>query len=142
MKKIYLSGLLAVLFIISCLSKKETVMKDSHTKITIEKAQEEIPDDSTEYELLIMDPKFDSFLVTQPSKEFYSNDYYKLWNVQYVTEWNIRHANPLKYGDFFENHIDYNTNIDYGIDLNYKLYNYFLFIDKEYGIKLIHRAKP
>ncbi len=97
--------------------------------------------DSTEYELIIMDAPYDSFLATQPSKEFYSNKYYRNWNIQYVTEWNIRHSNPLRYGDFYQTQIDYSPHIDYGIDLNYQLYNYFLFIEKEYGILLIRRGK-
>lgn len=97
--------------------------------------------DSTEYELIIMDAPYDSFLATQPSKEFYSNEYYRNWNTQYVTEWNIRHSSPLRYGDFYQTQIDYSPNIKYGIELNYQLYNYFLFIEKEYGILLIRRGK-
>jgi len=59
--------------------------------------------------------------------------------VLYVSEWNARALNPLKYGDFYETQIDYQSNIDYGIDLNFKLYQYFQFIEKEYGITLIKR---
>jgi len=123
------------LLIISCATTKNNLKEKSQPKI------ETLSEDSTSYELIIFDPKFDSFLFTQPVKEFYSNEYYQTWNMQYVSEWNIRYHNPLKYGDFYETEIDYSPNVDYGIDLNYKLYNYFLFIDKEYGIKLINRAK-
>ncbi len=140
MKKLYISVLFALLLIISCISHKETSKTES--KPRIESNQKETPSDSTEYELIIMDPKYDTFLATQPQKNYYSNSYYQNWNIQYVVEWNIRHSNPLRYGDFYETQIDYSPDIDYGIDLNYKLYNYFLFIDKEYGIKLINRAKP
>ncbi len=96
--------------------------------------------DSVEYELLIFDSGFESFLAKVPySKEFYGNDYYKGWNIRYVTEWNLRASNPLKYGSFYESQIDYRSNIDYGVDLNYKLYYYFQYIEKEHGIILIKR---
>ncbi len=120
----------------SCQTQKG-ITKDSDSGLKIEETES----DSTQYELLIFDIKFDSFLVTQPPMEFYSQNYYETWNIQYVIEWNIRHNNPSRYGDFYESQIDYIQSIDYGIELNYKLYNYFLFIEKEYGITLVKRAK-
>ncbi|MCT4645940.1 MAG: DUF6146 family protein [Carboxylicivirga sp.] len=96
--------------------------------------------DSTEYELLVFDGRFDTFLATQPyPKNYYSNEYYQNWNYRYCIEWNIRHSNPTRYGSFYETDIPYDPTIDYGIDFNYKLYQYFQFIDKEYGIVLIRR---
>ena len=127
---------LLAIVLIACNTTKPIPKGDNETaKIS------ETPSDSTEYELLVFDGKFDTFLAMQPSKEFYSNEYYRNWNIQYVSEWNARHRNPLKYGNFYETLIDYETNIDYGIDLNHQLYNYFLFIEKEYGITLLRRAK-
>lgn len=96
--------------------------------------------DSTEYELLVFDPGFEAYLAKLPySKDFYTNQYYKNWNIRYVTEWNIRALNPSRYGTFYETQIDYNPQIDYGIDLNFKLYTYFQFIQDKYGIVLIKR---
>ncbi len=133
--KLIIKSLLPLLIFAACNSPKP--ISKSNSNIELSNSQS----DSTEYELIIMDIKYDSFLATQPSKDFYSNEYYKSWNIQYVTEWNIRHNNPIRYGDFYETHIDYQTGVDYGIDLNYKLYNYFIFIEKEYGITLVRRAK-
>ncbi len=99
------------------------------------------PDDSLEYKLVVFDPRFSSFLATQPPAEFYSQSYYENWNQQYVTVWNIRHQNPLRYGNFYQTRIDYNSNVDYGLELNYQLYNYFLFVEREYGIRLIRSRK-
>ena len=96
-------------------------------------------DDTTEYELIVLDPKFESWLATQPPTNYYSQQYYETWNQQYVNEWNHRHNNPMQYGDFYETQINYNPHEDYGLELNYKLYNYFLFIEEEYGITLIRR---
>ena len=97
-------------------------------------------EDSIEYELVIIDPRFESYLATvQYPKNYYSKEYYKHWNIQYCTEWNIRHQDPILYGDFYENYIHYDQSVDYGIDLNFKLYQYFQFIEKEYNIVLIKR---
>jgi hypothetical protein len=97
--------------------------------------------DSTEYELIVLDPKFDSWLATQPPANYYSQQYYENWNQRYVTEWNYRHDNPIRYGNFFETRIDYDPNTDYGLELNYKLYYYFRFIEDEYGIVLVQRGR-
>ena len=97
--------------------------------------------DSVEYELIVLDPKFEAWLATQPPANFYSQQYYETWNQQYVTEWNHRHNNPLRYGSFYETHIDYDPHIDYGLELNYRLYSYFRFIEDEYGIVLIPRGR-
>jgi hypothetical protein len=63
----------------------------------------------------------------------------KSWNQRYVLEWNNRHRNPLRYGDFYQTEIYYDVHEDYGLELNYQLYNYFLFIEQNYGIELIRR---
>jgi len=132
--KAFLIIILFISVLVSC-QTKNTVTDKSNSTLKIEET------DSTQYELLIFDIKYESFLLTQPPMEFYSQDYYENWNIQYVTEWNIRHNNPVRYGDFYETQIDYSQSIDYGLELNYKLYYYFLFIEKEYGITLIKRAK-
>jgi len=97
-------------------------------------------EDSTEYELLVFDAGFENYLATvSHPKNFYSNEYYKNWNIQYCSEWNRRHQNSFKYGNFYETQINYEPFVDYGIDLNYKLYYYFQYIEDKYGIVLIRR---
>ena len=110
------------------------------TAAPAQKVEVKAEEDSLEYQLIVLDPKFDSYLVTQPMAEFYSQEYYENWNKQYVTEWNLRHQNPLRYGGFYETEIDYDPFTDYGLDLNYRLYYYFRFIEKEYGVRLINRG--
>lgn len=99
-----------------------------------------LQNDSIEYELIVLDPGYSSFLATAKPIEFYSNAYYRLWNNRYVTEWNYRSSDPLRFGDIYSNHIFYEINVDYGIEVNYQLYNYFLFFERKYGVKLIQRA--
>jgi len=122
-------------FLLAACNSNKKVVNGIKEKVEIAPAQ-----DSTEYELIVFDPGYETFLITQPyPKEYYSNEYYKNWNIQYVTEWNYRHDHPDIYGDFYETSIDYDPSIDYGVDFNYKLYQYFQFIDKQYGIVLISR---
>jgi hypothetical protein len=126
-----------LLILISCNSNKK-ISESAPPKPEITNLES----DSIEYELLVFDPRFDTYLATLPySKDYYSDQYYRSWILQYVTEWNFRQSDPIRYGDFYESHIDYNADIDYGLDLNFRLYHYFLFIEKEYGVVLIRRAK-
>ena len=93
--------------------------------------------DSVEYELIVMDPGYESFMATQKPMEFYSQSYYENWNQRYVLEWNYRYSQSLRYGGIYETYIDYSPHIDYGLELNYKLYYYFRFFEKKYGVKLL-----
>lgn len=93
--------------------------------------------DSVEYELIVLDPGYESFLAMQPFKEYHSQQYYENWNQRYVTEWNYRHSQPLRYGDIYETYIDYRPEIDYGLELNYRLYYYFRFFEKKNGADLL-----
>lgn len=104
---------------------------------TLRFSTSEIEADSVEYELIVLDPGYDLFLASQPSMEFYSQQYYESWNIRYVTEWNYRHMQAHTYGDNYETYIDYRQEINYGLELNYKLYYYFRFFEKENNVKLL-----
>jgi hypothetical protein len=92
--------------------------------------------DSLEYELIVLDPGFDSWLATQLPMNFYSKEYYEIKNHLYVSEWNQRYISSRD-RDLYETHIDYNFNTDYGLELNYKLYYYFRYIEETNHIRLI-----
>lgn len=97
-----------------------------------------IANDSLEYEIIIFDIGFNSFLnsVAQPVG-FYSQDYLEIRNRSWVLEWNNRARNPHQFNNnIYENIIDYQSNTDYGYDVNYKLFNYFLFAQKKYKMNL------
>jgi hypothetical protein len=93
-----------------------------------------IKNDSLHYEITIIDNGFNTYLNTiAKPKNYYSQQYYETQNKFYVTEWNIRVQNPLRYDDtIYENKIDYDFNVDYGLEVNYKLYNYFKFVEYKY----------
>lgn len=131
----YILHLLLLLIITSCIGNKNASNgKKDKQEINIAIA------DSVEYELIVFDARFDSYLLAQPYPQwYYSDEYYRRWNQRYTIEWNLRHSNPLQYGDFYETHIPYDINIDYGIEFNFRLYHYFQFIEKEYNIVLFSR---
>ena len=128
--------LILVLFTGIFFAGNVAIQADDQDKLGIEIASQ----DSVEYELVVFDSRFESFLASQPyQKEFYSNEYYRDWNIRYCIEWNIRHKDPFRYGTFYETEIPYNASVNYGLDFNYRLYQYFQFIEKEYGIILLRR---
>lgn len=93
--------------------------------------------DSVGYELLILDTGFESWFASRNRfATAHSDNYYKNWNQIYVLEWNqlYRQGNP-----YFDNYIDYDPLEDYGLEINYKLYNYFQFVEEQTGISLVRR---
>jgi len=123
-----------ILVLLPVLSQAQT--QNNKGKFQIE-SDTLIKQDSVEYELIVIDPGYETFLATQKPASFFSQEYYETWNYRYVTEWNIRHSSPLVYGSLYETRIDYDPWIDYGLELNYRLYYYFRFFEKTNGIRLI-----
>jgi hypothetical protein len=97
--------------------------------------------DSIKYELIILDPGFDSWLATKPPMSFYSKEYYETKNKLYVMEWNYRNQFPMRFGDVYETRIDYYPNIDYGLELNYRLFYYFRYFEETNHMKLLNTSR-
>ena len=92
--------------------------------------------DSTEYEILIIDPQFDQWYLLNysPAKD-YSKEYYQGKNLFAVANWNDYYRSG-RYSRIIESLIDYRPNVDYGIEVDRKLYWYFKFIVSTYKIRL------
>ena len=103
-----------------------------------------IANDSLEYEIIIIDPGFTYFLnaIAQP-EGFYSQKYLENRNRAWVITWNQRFQAPNQFNpNIYENSIDYQQNIDYGYEVNYKLFNYFLFAQRKYNMNLGGGFRP
>jgi hypothetical protein len=124
-----------VLIIIAILMAICTDGLSQNKKDRIKVKSDTIAVDSVEYELIILDSGFEIWLATKPSKEFYSKEYYEQKNRLYVSEWNQRYLTSGNKG-LYESYIDYDFTIDYGVDLNYKLYYYFRYFEETNKIKL------
>jgi|TARA_B110000240_G_C13281559_1_gene360306 hypothetical protein len=97
-----------------------------------------IANDSLAYEIIIVDPGFTAYLksIAQP-KGFYNQSYLEARNRVWVTIWNQRARNHRKFRqDIYENNIAYQSTVDYGYEVNYKLFNYFLFAQRKYKMSL------
>lgn len=107
-------------------------------KSTVKEEPVVIANDSLEYEIIIIDPGFTTYLnsIARPVG-FYSQSYLENKNRFYVTAWNRRVGNPGVFNpNIYENIIDYNIHIDYGYEVNYKLFNYFEFVQGKYRMVL------
>ena len=136
MKNLVLILVLVVSFI-GCNSTSKTA--NSNNDIT-QKSQDtvRIANDSIEYEIIIIEPGFNSWLETRAKpKGFYSQSYLETRNQFFIMEWNNRVNQPNRYNpSLYEMRIDYSPHIDYGYDVNYKLYNYFIYFQLHYRQQL------
>ena len=96
-----------------------------------------IANDSLEYEIIIIEPGFNSWLVTQRPPEYYSLSFLENRNVFYVASYNRRVINSTQYPpDLYPLQINYDPQIRYGLEVNYLLYNYFVYFEERYNQKL------
>ena len=97
-----------------------------------------ISDQETEYGIIIIDPGYYSWLHSIAMPEgYYSQEFMEARNRIYVINWNQRAQNPFVYDpSLYEMRINYDPNIDYGYQVNYKLYNYFLYFQRKYRQRL------
>ncbi len=92
----------------------------------------------TQYEIIIIEPGFYTWLVSIARPEgYYSQHFLENRNNLYVIEYNQRVLQPLQFDpDLYVLQIDYDPKIDYGYEVNYKLYNYFIYIQRKYNQRL------
>ena len=133
-KLIFILPLFLVLY--SCATSEKTAMNNKN-KYSAESDTIRIANDDVEYEIIIIDNGFNRFLQMQPSQDFYTQSVLEQRNQRYVREWNIRAMNPTSYNpQIYEMRIDYDPNIDYGMEVNYLLYQYFQYVIEVYGQNL------
>jgi hypothetical protein len=92
--------------------------------------------DSTEYDIVIIDPGFDRWYVLNYSPaQDHSNDYYRTKNLIAVGNWNDYYRSG-RYINVIDSYIDYRLDVDYGIEVNRKLFWYFKYIKSNYRVRL------
>jgi hypothetical protein len=97
-----------------------------------------IANDKLEYEVIIIDPGFSTWLVTTAlPRNYYSQSYLESRNRIWVSEWNSRVLQPMRYSpNLYEMTINYDPNTDYGYEVNYLIYNYMVYFQNRYKQKL------
>jgi len=106
-------------------------------KSTIEKDTIRISNADLEYDVLIFDSGFNSWLTSYAKpRGYYSQSYLESRNRVWILEWNARATVPTSNKNLFEMRIDYNNTTDYGYEVNYLLYNYLVYFQLKNNIKL------
>lgn len=97
-----------------------------------------ISSDETDYEIIIIEPGFNAWLIGRARPQgFHSQQWLESRNRILVQAWNQRAMQPMVYDpNLYELRIDYDTHTDYGYEVNYKLYNYFLYFQLKYKQRL------
>jgi len=123
--------------IISCNTPKKAAVKKDTTSY-VEEDTVRIANHKLEYEIIIIEPGFNTWLLSVAKPEgYYSQEFMEIRNRILVTEWNNRVLQPQRYDpNLYELEIDYQPNIDYGYEVNYKLYNYFIYFQLYYKQQL------
>jgi len=134
MKNLVLIGFIIALIVGCSAQKSNTVVAD---KSISKKDTIRIANDSLEYELIIIEPGFESWLATAKPRNYYSLTFLENKNYFFVTEYNRRVLDVHRYNpNLYEMRIDYDPNIHYGLEVNYLLYNYFIYFQNRYKQKL------
>lgn len=114
--------------ILSCSTQSKLPVTNTNNKTLAANDTVRIANDSLEYEVIIIDPGFNSWLASRAKpRGFYGQSYLENKNRLWVMEWNNRVLNPQRYGDMYLMTIDYRSSINYGYEVNYLLYNYLVY---------------
>lgn len=140
MKKSLISILL-IISVLACGTQQEALEISSEEKAVFKSGDEEpveIKDEESEYEIIIIEPGFNAWLLSIARPEgYYSQQFMENRNLLYVMEWNRRVLQPNRYPPMlYEMQINYEAGIDYGYEVNYKLYNYFIYFQRKYNQRL------
>lgn len=138
MKKIIYTLLISI-FIFNCnTSKTTTSKKDERLESLKQNDTVKIANEDIEYEIMIIEPGFNFWLASTARKRgYYTQQFLENKNIFYVAEWNQRVLQSQRYSSsLYELQIDYQQGIDYGYEVNYVLYNYFIYFQLTYNQKL------
>lgn len=123
-------------FIIAIIIAGCTVQKTTQKKITPQITGK----DSTEYELIVLDPGFESWYTFKNSPALYrSKAYYHDWNLQYVQEWNNKVISS-RHSELYGDKIDYDFNVDYPFEIEHKLFYYFQYVEQVLHIPILKQG--
>lgn len=117
-------------FLISCFISRQSRNKEG----VIGMKSPSDSSDTTEYELIVMDPGFDYWFSSRSfMRNQYSNEYLRSANNIYAQEWNRRYS----MGDRrINSYINYDPFTKYNFEFNYKLFMYFKYFEEVHRVKL------
>lgn len=117
-------------FIWSCSSPSKIWPENQKSSISTQKKT----DSADQWEITVFDAEYENFVATRAQpKSMFTESSLKSRNTILVNEWNSRffsRANP----NFYEVAIDYDQKENYGLDFEYRLYQFFAYCNWKYGI--------
>ncbi len=129
--------IVAAAFLAGCAAPRTAMRPPAENVIDLTQKEE-----GEEYELIVMDPGFETWFLTtwNPAKDR-SVNYYSHWNNIYVSAWNYKASQPHT-SQFFDTMINYEPTIDYGMELERKLYYYFRYVDTKKRVPILDTRPP
>lgn len=124
------------LFIIASCSTPRDLKSKSTTNSTEAEDYVRIANDSLDYEIIIYDSFFRTYLNRQQPGSFYDLDYLEAKNAQFINTFNRRAYSLVFSKELYPNSINYEQNVHYGKEVNFLLYNYLIFFQEKYNQKL------
>ncbi|PZW42689.1 hypothetical protein LX95_01005 [Mesonia algae] len=126
-----------VLFgVYSCSSTKSIDKSGKENSTSVSNDTIRIANDNLEYEIIIVEPGFNSWLATQRSKEHYSLSLLENKNSFMVSSYNSRVTTGDYNRDLYSWEINYDSTLKYGLEVNYLLYQYLQYFQEKYNQKL------
>ena len=132
-----------IITLFSC-NPSKSIISNKNNDAAIQGDTVRIANDELEYEVIIIDPGFSTWLNSRAyPRGYHSQSFLETKNQLYVSEWNSRVLQPQLYNpNLYEMNINYNPNINYGYEVNYLIYNYFIYFQNTYKQKLFGYVPP
>lgn len=135
---------IVIIMLFACNTTKKTSSSNEALQQTQVGDTIKISGDNQEYDVIIIEPGFGTYLASRAQpKGYYTQNYMESRNIRYVQEWNRRVLEPRRYNpNLYEMEINYRQGVDYGYDVNYKIYNYFIYFQNTYNQNLLGTRVP
>lgn len=118
-----------LVLILACNSNPKNITISNEVDRQTKNDTVRIANDELEYEIIIIDPGFTSWLNSVARQRgYYDQSFLESRNQLWVMEYNLRVNQPYRYSpNLYTLAIDYQRGIDYGYEVNYLLYNYLVY---------------
>lgn len=121
----------------NCKARKADISKQSINNEKVTQDTIRIANNELEYEIIIFEVGFNAWMARRARpKSFYTQTFLEARNIPYVVEWNRRATTSGFNHSLYDMQINYSQGVDYGFDVNYILYHYFVFFEEKYNQKL------
>ncbi|HEX9981094.1 MAG TPA: DUF6146 family protein [Flavobacterium sp.] len=124
-----------LLLMLACNTSQNTVSGTTATASANDTVR--IANDSLEYEVIIIDPGFNTWMASNARpRNQYTQQYLETRNRVWVNEWNNRAMMPGRRNAETFTPINYQSTVDYGFEVNYMIFNYLTYFQMKNNIRL------